>query len=123
MENPKGLTGNSNNIQDVYKNIGEYNPGRKCNILIVFDDIIIDMIRNKKGYQIVTEQIIRGIKLNISTVFITHSYFPVPKVPISSKKIPKKGEIQQIAINHSSDINSKDMINIYKGCMLKLFSF
>ena len=61
------------------KNIEEYNPGKKCNILIVFDDMIADMINNKKLNSVVTELFIRGRKLNISIVFITQSYFKVPK--------------------------------------------
>ena len=61
----------SNNMQDVYENIREYNPGRKCNVLIVLNDLIPDMISNKKLSLIVTEPFIRGRKLSISTVFIT----------------------------------------------------
>ena len=80
------------------------------------------MINNKKLNSIVTEIFIRGRKLNISLVFITQSYFKVPKnVRLNTShffimKIPNKRELQQIAINHSSDINTKDFINIYKKC-------
>ena len=66
-------------MQDVYKNIDEYNPDKENKILIVFDDMIADMINNKKLNSIVTELFIRGRKLNISFVFITRSYFKVPK--------------------------------------------
>ena len=52
----------------------------KKNILIVFDNMIADMIQNKKLISIVTELFIRGRKLNISLDFITQSYFKVPKV-------------------------------------------
>ena len=63
-------------MQDVYKNIEEYNLGKKCKILIVFDDKIADMINNKtKLNTIVTELFKRGRKLNISVAFITQSYF------------------------------------------------
>ena len=58
-------------MQDVHKDIEEYNPGKKCKILIVFDDIIADMISNKKLNLIVTELLIRGRKLNISIIFFT----------------------------------------------------
>ena len=61
----------SNNMQDIFRNVGEFNPDRKCNVLIIFDNMIDDMISNKKLNQIVTELFIRGRKLNISTVFIT----------------------------------------------------
>ena len=66
-------------MQDVYKNIEEYNPRQKRKILIVFDDMIADVINNKNLNSIVTELFIRGKKLNISIVFITQSYFKVPK--------------------------------------------
>ena len=66
-------------MQDVHKNIDDYNPRKKRKILIVFDDMIADMINNKKLDSIVTELFIRGRKLNISIVFITQSYFKVPK--------------------------------------------
>ena len=59
--------------------IEEYNPCRKFKVLIVFDNMIAEMIRNKKLKQIVTELFIIGRKLNISTVFITQSYFAVSK--------------------------------------------
>ena len=72
---------------------------------------------------------IRGRKLHISPVFITQSYFKVPKdVQLITShffiaKIPNKGELQQIAINHSSDISTKDFANIYRKCTAELYSF
>ena len=54
----------SNDMQDVYKNIEDYNPGKEHKILIVFDDMIADMINNKKLNSVVTELLIRGRKLN-----------------------------------------------------------
>ena len=101
------------NMQDDYKNIEDYNPIKKREILIIFDDMIADMINNNKLNPIVTELFIRGRKLNISIVFITQSYFKVPKdVRLNSThffimKIPNKRELQQIALTHSSDINFK----------------
>ena len=62
-------------MEDVYKNIDEYNADKKRKILIVFDDMITDMINNKKTNWIVTDLFIRGRKLIISLVFITQSYF------------------------------------------------
>ena len=76
-----------------------------------------------------TELFIRGRKLNISLVFITQSYFKVPKdVRLNTThffiaKIPNKRELQQIAINHSSDINTKDFANIYRKCTNEPYSF
>ena len=69
----------SNDMQDPYKNIEECHPGKKRKVLIVFDDMIADMISRKKLNPIVTELYIRDGKLNISIAFITESYFKVPK--------------------------------------------
>ena len=79
FNDPKAFIEYSNDMRDVYKNIDEYNPDKENKILIVFDDMIADMIHNKKLNSIITELFIRGIKLNISLVFITESYFKVPK--------------------------------------------
>ena len=119
----------SNDMQDVYKNIEDYNPTKKCKILIVFDDMIADIINNNKLNPVVTELFIRGRKRKISIVFITQSYFKVPKdVRLNSThffimKIPNKRELHQIALNHSSDIDFKDFMNIYKKCTTEPYSF
>ena len=70
---PKAVIEYSNDMQDVYKNIKEYNANKERKILIVFDDMIADMINNKTLNPIVNELFIRGKKLNISLVFITQS--------------------------------------------------
>ena len=119
----------SNDMQDVYKNIDDYKPRKKRKILIVFDDMIADMINNNKLNPIVTELFIRGRKLNISIVFITQSYFKVPKdVRLNSThffimKISNKRELQQIALNHSSDIDFKYFIKIHKKYTKEPYSF
>ena len=129
LNDPKAFIDYSNDMQDVYKNIDEYNAEKERKLLIVFDDMIAYMINNKKLNSIVTELFIRERKLNISFVFITQSYFKVPKdVRLNSThffimKIPNKRELQQIALNHSSDINSKDFIKIYKKCTAEPYSF
>ena len=69
----------SNDMKDIYKNIEKYNPDKENKVLMVFDDMIADMIDNKRINPIVTELFIRGRKLDISIVFITQSYFKVPK--------------------------------------------
>ena len=66
-------------MQDLYKNIEQYNTDKERKILIVFDDMTADMINNKNLNSVVTELFIRGRKLNVSLVFITQSYFKVPK--------------------------------------------
>ena len=78
------------------------------------------MINNKKLNAVVTELFVRSRKLNIAIVFITESYFKVPKdIRLNSThffifEIPNKRELQQIALNHSSDIDFKDFMKIYK---------
>ena len=125
----KAFIGYSNDIDDIYKNSEEYNPNKRRKILIVFDDMIADMLSNKKLNQIVTELFIRGRKLNISLVFITQSYFAAPKnIRLNSThcfvtKIPNKIELQQIVFNHSSDIDFQDFMNLYKKCTAKPYSF
>ena len=119
----------SNDMQDVYKNIEDYNPTKNRKVLIVFDDLIADMINNKKLNPIVTELFTRGRKLNISIVFITQSYFKVPEdVRLNSinffiMKIPNKRELQQTALNHSSDIDFKDFMKIFKKYTAEPYSF
>ena len=116
-------------MHDVYKNIKNYNHHKENKTLIVFDDMIADIINNKKLNSIVTELFIRGRKLNISLVFITQSYFKVPKdVRLNTThffimKIPNKRELRQIALKHSSDIDYKDFIKIYKNCTDDSYSF
>ena len=84
------------------KNIEKYNPKKQCKISIVFNNIIADMLSNKKLNPLVTELFIRGRQLNISIVFITQSYFAVPKnIRLKSTcyftmKILNKWELQQI---------------------------
>ena len=68
----------SNDVEDVYKNIEDYNPGKKRKILIVFDDMIADMINDKKLNPVLTELFIRGRKIGLSLVFISQSYLEIP---------------------------------------------
>ena len=97
--------------------------GKKHKILIVFNDITADIINNKKLTAVVTELFIRGRKLNISIIFITQSYFKVPKdLRLNSThffimKIRNKKELQQIPLNHLSDIDFKDFTEIYKNVL------
>ena len=129
INNQNAFINCSNTMDDVYVNIHDYNPSRKRKILIVFDDMIADIMTNKKFQAIIKELFIRCRKLNISLVFITQSYFSVPKdVRLNSThylimKINKKRELQNIAINHSADIDSQDFIKIYKECTKKPYNF
>ena len=91
--------------------------------------MIVDVLSNKKLNKIVTELFIRGRKPNISLVFITQSYFAVAKnTKLNSThcfvmKISNKRELQQIALNNSSDVDFQDFMNLYKKCNAKPFLF
>ena len=114
FNDPKAFTDYSNDVQDVYKNIDEYNIDKERKILIVFDDMIADMINNKQLNSLVNKLFIRGRKLN------TQSYFKVPKdIRLNTThffitKIQNKRELQQIALKHSSDISTNHYIKIHK---------
>ena len=124
----KALIKYSNDMGDIYKSIDEYNPNKKRKILIIFDDMIADILSNKKLHPIVSELFIRGIKLSISLIFITQSYFAVPEyIRLNWRhyfimKVPKKRELQQITFNYSLDIDFQDLMNLYKKCTTKPYS-
>ena len=98
-------------------------------MLIVFDDMIADMESNKKLSPFVTESFLRGGKHNISLLFISKSYFKVPKTirrctaHYFIMKIPTKRELQQITSNHSSATDFKDFMKIYKDHTYAPYSF
>ena len=118
----------SNTMDGVFENIDDYNPNRKRKILIVFD-MIADIMTNKKFQDIIKEFFIRCRKLNISLVFITQSYFSVPiDVRLNSTlylimKINNRKELQNIAINHSANIDDKDFMKIYRDYTKEPFNF
>ena len=122
LSDPNAFSECSNTMDGVYENIDDYDPNRQRKILIVFDDMIADIMTNKKFQAIIKELFIRCRKLNISLVFITQSYFSVPKdVRLNSThylimKINNRKELQNIAINHSADIDYKDFVKIYREC-------
>ena len=129
LNNPNTFIDCSNTMDDVYENIHDYNPNRRRKILIVFDDMIADIMTNKKFQAIIKELFIRCRKLNISLVFITQSYFSVPKdVRLNSThylvmKINNKRELQNIATNSSADIDYNNLVKIYRECTKEPYSF
>ena len=129
FSNPNAFIEYSNTMNDVYENIDDYKPNRQRNILIVFDDMIVDIMSNKKFQAIIKELFIRCKKLNILLAFITQSYFPVPKdVRLNSThywimKINNRKELQNIAINHSADIDYNDFVKVYREYARKSYSF
>ena len=100
----KAFIESSNDMDDIYKNIEEYNPNKKQKILIVFDNMIPDILSNKKLNPIVTELFISGRKLNISFIFIKQSYFAVRKIldqiqyPILLWKFQKKENFNKLRL-------------------------
>ena len=115
----------SNTIDDIYENIDDYNPTGKRKILIIFDDMIADIMTNKNFQAIIKDLFIRCRKLNISLVFITQSYFSVPKdVRLNSThyfimRINNKRELQ----NHSVEIDYKDFMKIYREYTREPYNF
>ena len=116
-------------MDGIYDNINDYNSNRRRKILNFFDGMIADIMTNKRFQAIIKELFIRPRKLNSSLVFITQSYFSVPKdVRLNSThylimKINNKRELQNIAINHSADIDYKDFMKIYRECTKEPFNF
>ena len=116
-------------MEDVYKNIEDYNPNKKSKMLMLFDDMSADIINNKRLNPIVTALFIRGKKPNILIAFVAQSYFKVSKdVRLHSThffivKVRNKRELQQIALDHSSDIDFKDFMEIYQKCTTTIFIF
>ena len=119
----------SNITDDVYENINDYNPIRKRKKLIAFDDMIADIMTNKRFQTIIKELFIRCRKLNISFVFFTLPYFSVPKDERLNSthylimKINNKIELKNITTDHSADIDYQDFTKIYRECTKEPFNF
>ena len=124
FNDPNAFIEFSNDINDLYSNIDMYNPKKDRKVIIVFDDMIAEKLPNQ-----VTELFIRSRKMNIAVIFISQSYFRVPKdIRLNSThyflfKIPNKRELTQIAVNHSSDIDFKDFKTIYNNATKDKHSF
>ena len=120
LNDPHAFIECSNDMDDVLDDINNYNKNRDKKLLIVFDDMIADIMSSKKFKAIIKELFIRCRKLNISIVFITQSYFRTPKdVRLKSThyvimKIQIRNELQNIAQENSGDIDFKDVLKTYK---------
>ena len=129
LNNPNTFIERSNTMADVYENIDDYNPIRKRKRLIVFDDMIVDIMANRRFQAMIKELFIRRRKLNISLIFITQSYFPLSKdarlntTHYFIMKISDKIELQNITRNHFADIGYKDFMNIYRECTKEPLNF
>ena len=120
LNNLKAFIKCSNTMDDVYVNINDYNSNRRRKMLLVFDDMITAIIK---------ELFIRCRKLIISLVFITQSYFSVPKDVRSNSthflimEINNRKKLHNIAINHFADIDYKDFMKIYRECTKGTLNF
>ena len=129
LDDPSAFIEYSNTMDDVYNNIDHFNLNKKREILTVFDHMIVDIMTNKKFQAIIKDLFIRCRKLNISLVFITQSYFSVPKevrlnfTHYLIMKIHIKRELQNIDIDHSADIDYKVFLKIYRNCTNQPYSF
>ena len=128
LNNPNAFIECSNTMNNVYENLNNYNPIRKRKKLVVFDDKIADIMTNKKIQAIVKEQFIRCRKLNISLVFITQSYFFVPKDAGLNTihfimKIDNRIELKNITTDYSADIDYNYFKKIYRQCTKEPYRF
>ena len=129
LNDPNAFIEYSNTMNDVYSNVDYYNSKRKRKVLIVFDDMVADIMTNKRFHAIIKELFVRCRKLNINLVFTSHSYFSVPEeVRLNSAhylimKIYNRKELQQIAINHSAEIDYKDFLKSYRNCTREPYCF
>ena len=116
-------------MDDILPNIEDYNKRRRRKVLIIFDDMIFHLMSDKNAQKILKDLFIRCRKLNISVCFLTHSYFSVPKdVRLNCMhyilfKLNNKRELQNIAVNHSADIDYDDFIKIYRHSTKDTFNF
>ena len=129
LQNAKAFIEYSDDMNDVFENINDYN--KKCNkkVLLVFDDMISDIDHNKNFKKVIKELFYRARKLNVSIVFITQSYFRALKdARLNSThyvlmKIGNKKELKSIAEEKSGHLDYKDLLKIYNYCTKEPYSF
>ena len=129
LKDPQAFIQYSSDMNDVQEDINSYNKNRNKKVLIIFDDMIADIIRSEKLKAIVKELFTWCRKLNISIVFITQSYFRTPKdARLNSThyilmKTGNKKELKSIAEENSGHLDFKDFLKIYNYCTRKPYSF
>ena len=129
LNDPHAFIEYSNDMNDVLDDINNYNKNRNKKVLIIFDDMIDDIMKSEKVKAIVKVLFIRCRKLNTSIVFITQSYFRTPKdVRLNSThyilmKIGNKKELKSIAEETSGHLDFKDFLKIYNYCTKEPYSF
>ena len=116
-------------MNDLLDNINNYYNNRDKKLLIIFDDMIADIMRSEKFKAVIKELFIRCRKLNISIVFITQSYFRIPKdAKLNSThyilmKIGNKKELKSIAEEKSGHLDYRDFLKMYNYCTKEPYSF
>ena len=129
LNDPHAFIEYSNDMNDVLEDINNYNKNRDKKLLIVFDDMIADIMRSEKFKAIIKELFIRCRKLNIYIVFITQSYFRTPKdARLNSThyilmKISNKKELKSITEENSGHLEFKDFLKTYNYCTNEPYSF
>ena len=129
LNDPTSFIEHSNTMDDILENIEDYNEKKKKKVLTVFDGMISHVMSDKKAQQVLKELFIRCRKLNISLCVLRQSYFSVPKdarlncTHYIIFKLKNKRKLQNIAINHSADIDYKDFVKIYRDCIKETFNF
>ena len=129
LNNPHAFIEYSSDMNDVLEDINNNNKNRDKKVLIIFDDMIADIMRSEKFKAIVKELFIRCRKLNISIVFITQSYYRTPKdARLNTNhyilmKIGNKKELKRIAEENSGHLDFKDFLKIYNYCTKEPYSF
>ena len=129
LSDPHAFIEYSNDMNDVLEDINNYNKNTDKKVLIIFDDMITDIMRSETFKAIVKELFIRCRKLNISIAFITQSYFRTPKdARLNSThyilmEIGSKKELKSIAEENSGHLDFKDFLKIYNYCTKEPYSF
>ena len=129
LNDPHAFIEYSSDMNDVLEDISNYNKKRDKKVLIIFDDMIADIMRSEKFKAIVKELFVTCRKLNISIVFITQSYLRTPKdARLNSThyilmKIGNKEELKIIAEENSGHLDFKDFLKIYNCCTNEPYSF
>ena len=129
LNDPHAFIEYSNDMNDVFDTIDDYNKNRDKKVLIIFDDMIADIMRSEKFKGVVKELFIRCRKLNVSIAFITQFYFRTPKdARLNSNqyilmKIGSKKELKYIAEEKLGYLDYKDFLKICNYCTEEPYSF
>ena len=129
LNDPSAFIEYSNSMDGIFDEMNDYNPKRKKNEWIIFDNMISHVIKDKKAQHVLQDLFTRPRKLNISLVFISQSYFSVTNTMRLNCthhlifKVYNRKELQEIAIDHSADIDYKNFLKIYRNCTKEPYSF